>query len=68
MAEKPFIAARLRNPAEEAAAKPVKAKSKTDWIGGVVAILAFIVAAVTTFLLWSEWAQLSKYLSDGLSA
>ncbi len=68
MAEKPFIAARLRNPAEEAAAKPVKAKSKTDWIGGVVAILAFIVAAVTTTLLILEWNQLSKYIEGGFGA
>ncbi len=68
MAEKPFIAARLRNPAEEAAAKPVKAKSKTDWIGGVVAILSFIVAAVTTFLLYTEWDQLSQYIGRGLGA
>ena len=63
MAEKPFIAARLRNPAEEAAAKPVKA-----WIGGVVAILSFIVAAVTTFLLYTEWDQLSQYIGRGLGA
>ena len=48
MAEKPFIAARLRNPAEEAAAK--------------------IVAAVTTFLLYTEWDQLSQYIGRGLGA
>ena len=52
MAEKPFIAARLRNPAEEAAAK----------------ILSFIVAAVTTFLLYTEWDQLSQYIGRGLGA
>ncbi len=68
MAEKPFIAARLRNPAEEAAAKPVKAKSKTDWVGSVAAILSFIVAAVTTFLLYSEWDQLTQYIGKGLGA
>ncbi len=68
MAEKPFIAARLRNPAEEAAAKPVKAKSKTDWIGGIVAILSFIVAAVTTFLLYTEWEQLTRYITNGAGA
>ena len=68
MAEKPFIAARLRNPAEEAPAKPAKAKSKTDWVGSVAAILSFIVAAVTTFLLYSEWDQLTQYIGKGLGA
>lgn len=62
MAEKPFIAARLRNPAEEAAVKPAKAKSKTDWIGGACAILTFLLACVMAFLLYSEWDQLTRYI------
>ena len=35
---------------------------------GVVAILSFIVAAVTTFLLYTEWDKLSQYIGDGLGA
>ncbi len=61
MAEKPFIAARLRNPAEEAAAKPHVAKP--DWIGGACAIVAFLLAAVTTVLLYLEWDLLRVYIN-----
>lgn len=65
MAEKkPFIAARLRNPVEEAAAKKTAAAAvaKTDWIGGICAIIAFILAAVTTTFLYLEWDLLTKYI------
>lgn len=66
MAEKkPFIAARLRNPVEEAAAaKKTKAVAKTDWIGGICAIIAFILAAVTTTFLYLEWDLLTKYIGQ----
>ena len=61
MAENPFIAARLRNPAEEAAAKPKAAKP--DWVGGVCAILAFLVAVATTTFLYLEWDQLRLFIN-----
>lgn len=62
MAEKkPFIAARLRNPAEAAAAKKT-AVAKTDWIGGICAIIAFVLAIVTTTFLYLEWDLLTKYI------
>ncbi len=60
MAEKPFIAARLRNPAEVAAAQPRAAKP--DWVGGVCAILSFLVAVATTLFLYLEWDALTKYI------
>lgn len=59
MAEKPFIAARLRNPAE---AKPRAATVKTDWIGGVCAIVAFLLAAAVTTFLFLEWQILTQYI------
>lgn len=63
MAEKKaFIAARLRNPAEAAAAKPKKAPSKTDWVGLACAVIAFGLAAATTTLLWLEWDYFTVYL------
>ena len=37
-----YIAARFRNPEEDA---PIKAVAKTDWIGGVCAIISFLLAA-----------------------
>ena len=61
MADKPFIAARLRNPAEEAAAKP-KAKAKTEWIGGACAIVAVILAAATAAVTYLEWDPLTKFI------
>ena len=61
MAEKPFIAARLRNPAEAAAAKPV-ASAKTDWIGGACAIVAFALSVATTLILYFEWDLLTKFI------
>lgn len=65
MAEKkPFIAARLRNPVEEAAAakKAAGAAAKTDWVGGICAIIAFVLAVVTTTFLYLEWDLLTKYI------
>lgn len=60
--KKPFIAARLRNPVEEAAAKKTTAKAKTDWIGGVCAIISFILAVATTTFLYLEWDLLTNYI------
>lgn len=62
MAEKkPYIAARLRNPAEEMAAKKT-AVAKTDWIGGACAIISFILAVATTTFLYLEWDLLTNYI------
>ncbi len=58
---KPYIASRLRNPNEEAAAKPQKAKS--DIVGGIFAILAFGVAAATTAILYFDWDFFTIYLT-----
>lgn len=60
--KKPFIAARLRNPVEEAAAKKTTATAKTDWIGGVCAIISFILAVATTTFLYLEWDLLTNYI------
>lgn len=59
--KKPFIAARLRNPVEEMAAKKT-ATAKTDWIGGVCAIIAFVLAVATTTFLYLEWDLLTNYI------
>lgn len=60
--KKPFIAARLRNPAEEMAAKKSTAAAKTDWIGGACAIISFILAVATTTFLYLEWDLLTNYI------
>ncbi len=59
--KKPFIAARLRNPAEEAAAKK-KTPAKTDWIGGACAIVAFALAAATAAFLWLDFDTLTTFI------
>ena len=64
MADKPFIAARLRNPAEAAQAKSTPAKAKTDWIGGACAIVAFALAAATTGCLYLEWDLLGRCIGQ----
>ncbi len=64
MADKPFIAARLRNPAENAAPKAAKAPSKVDWIGAPCAIIALILAVATTFVLFQEYDILTKYIGQ----
>lgn len=56
--KKPFIAARLRNPSEVNAA-PVKAKQ--DYIGGIVSIVAFLVAAATLAILYLDWDTVTLY-------
>jgi hypothetical protein len=48
-----FISARLRNPAEELAA--AKGKSGSDVIGGICAIVALVLMAVVTVLLYFNW-------------
>ncbi len=71
MAEKkPFIAARLRNPAEDAPAKgkkkkapkPPAAPGATDWIGLACALVSFALAAVTLFALYSDMGVYATYL------
>lgn len=62
MAEnKPFIAARLRNPTEAA----VKAKPKQDIIGGVFAIIAFLVTAALLAIVLLDWSGLKDVLVNG---
>ncbi len=66
MADKPFIAARLRNPADAqpaAKAKPAGAK-KADWIGGVAALISIVLAAVTTYWLWDEMELVKTYFTS----
>lgn len=61
--KKAFIAARLRNPAEEAnAKKKTKNPSKTDWIGLACAVISFGLAAATTTVLYLEWDFFTTYL------
>jgi hypothetical protein len=47
-----FISARLRNPAEELAAQST---GKSDVIGGVCAIVAFVLMAAVTAVLYMNW-------------
>lgn len=48
-----FISARLRNPAEELAA--AKGTSGSDVAGGICAIIAVVLMAVITALLYFNW-------------
>lgn len=59
--KKPFIAARLRNPAEEIATKK-HAAAKTDWIGGACAIVAFALAAATVVFLWLDFDTVTTFI------
>jgi hypothetical protein len=52
-----FISARLRNPAEELAAQ---AKAPSDMIGGVCAILAFVLMAAVTAVLYFNWDMIKS--------
>jgi hypothetical protein len=47
-----FISARLRNPAEEVAAQ---AKSSSDTVGGVCAIIATVMMIAVAALLYMNW-------------
>lgn len=65
MAEKkPFIAARLRNPAEEAAteSKPVK-KAGFDIVGNIGAFIAFGLAAWLLITLMQDLDAYNIYLN-----
>ncbi|MBR4318323.1 MAG: hypothetical protein IKW23_01595 [Kiritimatiellae bacterium] len=57
-----YINPRLRNPAEGAAATKATAPAKTDWIGGVCAIIAFGLAAATTAILYMEWDLYTNFI------
>ncbi len=59
--KKPFIAARLRNPTEEAAPKK-KAKSQVDWIGGACAIVAFALAVATVAFLYLDFNTYTTFI------
>lgn len=59
--KKPFIAARLRNPAEGLESKK-KVSAKTDWIGGVCAIVAFALAAATVTFLWLDFDTFATFI------
>lgn len=65
MAEKkPYINARLRNPAEDmAAAKPI-GTAKTDWIGGACAIVAFCLSVALVTILYFEWDLYTKFIGQ----
>jgi len=52
-----FISARHRNPEEQG----MVVKRKPDIIGGICAILAFLILAVTTALLYLTWDEFVKY-------
>ncbi len=62
MADKPFIAARLRNPTDAA---PVAAKPKQDFIGGTCAILAAIVTILLLVVIFLDWEILKTVALDG---
>ena len=59
--KKPFIAARLRNPAEELAAKKT-ASAKPDWVGGACAIIAFVLAAAATAFLYLDFDTITTFI------
>jgi len=48
-----FISARLRNPADEIAA--AQSKGGSDMVAGILAVVATVVMAVITFLLYLNW-------------
>jgi len=53
-----FISARLRNPAEELAAAP--AKSGSDLVCGICAIVATLILAVIAFLMYTNWTAIQS--------
>ncbi|MEG1479790.1 MAG: hypothetical protein RSD41_02165 [Kiritimatiellia bacterium] len=64
MAEKkPFIAARLRNPAESVASQP-KVSAATDWIASSCAIVAFLLAVATVAFLYLDWDTYTKFIGQ----
>lgn len=64
MAEKkPFIAARLRNPAEDAAATPkVAKKAGFDIVGNIASLIALGIAGYLLFVLYQEFEAYNLYL------
>lgn len=74
MAEKkPFIAARLRNPAEEANEKNKKkqkkprtpaAPGKTDWVGFGGALVAFALSVALLVVLYGDMDVYATYLGQ----
>ena len=54
-----FISARLRNPAEEVAAEKT-AKGGGDVVGGICAIVALILIAITAVLLYADWNSIQS--------
>lgn len=52
-----FISERLRNPAE---ALVVKNNAAGDKIGGICAIIATLIMAIITFLLYTNWSILQS--------
>jgi hypothetical protein len=63
MAEKkPFIAARLRNPAEVAQeTKPQKTGSSFDYIGNILVLISLVLAGVTLFILKADLDSYTQY-------
>ncbi len=63
MADKPFIAARLRNPAEGQPAKKQKTAAKADFIGLAAAVIALILACVTLYYLNDEYGLCETFFT-----
>ncbi len=55
-----FISARLRNPAEELAETGKRQKSGSDLVSGICAIIATVVVAVITALLYFNWEAIKS--------
>lgn len=66
--KKPFIAARLRNPAEEAnekkqkKAKKPSVPGKTDWVGLGGAAVAFALSLALLYVLYGDMQVYATYL------
>lgn len=54
-----FISARLRNPANEVAAEKT-GQSGVDKVGGICAIVALILIAITAVLLYVDWNSIQS--------
>lgn len=68
--KKPFIAARLRNPAEEAEEKKSKKQKKsgvpgrTDWVGFGGALVAFALSVALLIVLYGDMQVYATYLGQ----
>lgn len=60
--KKPFIAARLRNPAEVASEAPVKKAAGFDFIGNIAALIALVLSGITLLILKGDLDLYTQYL------